>query len=206
MSGRGVVLAYGDSLTWGFRPERDARHPPEARWPAVAAGRLGREVAADGLNGRTTSRDEWSGPADRNGARTLPGALEVNSPLAHLVLLLGTNDLALFPGATAEQPARGVARLIAIARGFPYRFGAPAPGITIVAPPPMRAVPGGPTPEMAAQSERLPALYAALAREAGCGFVDGGAAAEVSPLDGVHLDEAATVALGEAVAAALLGP
>lgn len=205
MSGRGPILAYGDSLTWGYRPEGDGRHPPEARWPAVLARRLGREVAADGLNGRTTARDEWTGPADRNGARTLPAALESHGPASALVLLLGTNDLALFPGAVAEQAARGMARLIAVARGFPQRFGAPPPAVTLVAPPPMRAVPGGPAPETAAQSARLAPLYAALAEEAGCGFVDGGGAAEASPLDGVHLGEAATAALGEAVADVLRG-
>ncbi len=205
MTGEGAILAYGDSLTWGFRAERDCRHPPEARWPVVAARVLGREVVADGLSGRTTVKDEWSAPTDRNGARTLPNALEIHTPLAHVVLFLGANDLAWFPGATADFAAGGMARLVQIARGFPYRFGAPPPAITLVAPPPMRAVPDGPTEHMAAQSARLAGLYAALAREEGCGFVDAGACAEVSPLDGVHLDAAASVRVGEAIAEALCG-
>ncbi|NDH02522.1 MAG: arylesterase, partial [Marivivens sp.] len=61
------VLAFGDSLTWGHRPEDAARHAPEYLWPNIVAGRLGIEVISEALGGRTTAFDDHTGPCDRNG-------------------------------------------------------------------------------------------------------------------------------------------
>ena len=53
------VLIFGDSLTWGSRPDGGGRHRFEDRWPNVLQTGLGSavDVIADGLRGRTTAMD-----------------------------------------------------------------------------------------------------------------------------------------------------
>ena len=48
------ILCYGDSNTWGYRPILGTRCDSGTRWPARLASLTGREVAEEGLNGRTT--------------------------------------------------------------------------------------------------------------------------------------------------------
>ncbi|MEN0088480.1 MAG: hypothetical protein AAF737_08615, partial [Pseudomonadota bacterium] len=55
-----TVLAYGDSLTWGFDPDpAGMRHPPHQRWPLVLEAELAGavRVVEAGLPGRTTCHD-----------------------------------------------------------------------------------------------------------------------------------------------------
>jgi lysophospholipase L1-like esterase len=54
-----------------------------------------------------------------------------------------------------------------------------------------------------ARALALPPLYRGLATALGVGFLDAGAVLRVSPIDGVHYDEAGHAALGAAVAAAV---
>ena len=51
-----------------------------------------------------------------------------------------------------------------------------------------------------AESQKLAALYAALADQVGCGFFDAGTVAKTTPLDGVHLDAENTAHIGKALA------
>ncbi len=39
------ILAFGDSLTWGFEAGTFKRHPFETRWPNVLAAGLGGKAA-----------------------------------------------------------------------------------------------------------------------------------------------------------------
>ena len=54
------------------------------------------------------------------------------------------------------------------------------------------------------KSMALPALYEAVARKHGADFLDAGALVAVSPVDGIHYDENAHRALGEATAARVM--
>ena len=90
------VLVYGDSLTWGIVPNTRQRLPFEQRWPGVmeaalvaAGGRV--RVVEDALNGRRTAWDDPFKPG-RNGLVGLEQRIEINSPLALVVVMLGTND------------------------------------------------------------------------------------------------------------------
>jgi len=55
----------------------------------------------------------------------------------------------------------------------------------------------------AGTSRQLAGMYRTIAEERAAGFLDAGSVAEVSPLDGVHLDAGAHAALGVAMAAAV---
>ena len=84
------VLVYGDSLTWGIIPDTRRRLPFEARWPGVmeaglvAAGHRVR-VTEDCLNGRRTAWDDPFKPG-RNGLEGLAQRIEINSPLALVIV------------------------------------------------------------------------------------------------------------------------
>jgi lysophospholipase L1-like esterase len=197
-----TILCYGDSLTWGYDPEGPARHAHADRWPSVLQAALGDKaiLIAEGLNGRTTAFDDHLGPADRNGARTLPTLLASHAPLDLVILMLGSNDMKPWVAGRAAAAMRGMQRLIDVVRGHPWSLGAEAPEILIVAPPPMMETAD---PDFAAmfdggveQSKMLASIYADLADETGCGFFDAASVARTSPIDGVHLDAKNTRAIG----------
>ncbi|MVA97719.1 arylesterase [Nitratireductor sp. CAU 1489] len=200
-----TILAYGDSLTWGYDPEGPGRHAPEDRWPNVLQTALGgkAQVIAEGLNGRTTTFDDHVGPADRNGARLLPTLLTTHAPLDLVIIMLGTNDMKPFLAGAAIAAKQGMERLVDIVRGHSWPLDQEQPEILIVAPPAIRETGD---PDFAAlfagaiqQSHMLGSLYSDLADVAGCGFFDAGSVAETSPLDGVHLDAANTRTIGRGV-------
>jgi len=203
-----VILAYGDSLTYGANPiPNGPRHPYEDRWPtALERGLNGAaRVIAEGLGGRTTVHDDHFTDADRNGARVLPTLLASHSPLDLVVIMLGTNDLKPFLGRTAFEASKGVGRLVEIIRAHAAAENEPAPQIVIVAPPPLCATDhaemtahfGG---EAAiAESRLFPHWYRQRAKEHGVAFFDAGTVATADPHDGVHLDPASTRAIGEAL-------
>ena len=200
-----TILAYGDSLTWGYDPAGPGRHALENRWPSVLQTALGSkaQVIAEGLNGRTTAFDDHVGPADRNGARLLPSLLTTHAPLDLVIIMLGTNDMKPFLAGAAVAAKQGMERLVAIVRGHDWPLDQETPEILIVAPPAIRETGD---PDFAAlfagaiqQSHMLGSLYSDLADVAGCGFFDAGSVAETSPLDGVHLDAPNTRAVGRGV-------
>ena len=68
-----TILCYGDSNTWGQRPDNEARYAYYERWTGVLQQELGAayRVIEEGLSGRTTI---WDDPTEygRNGATFLP--------------------------------------------------------------------------------------------------------------------------------------
>lgn len=203
------VLAFGDSLTWGHRPDGMGRHPAPCRWPEVlAAGLDGVTVIPEGLRGRCTAYDDPSSPADLNGARILPTLLHSHAPLDLVIVMLGTNDVCRGHGALGAE--RGLRRLVEIIRTHPVRVPEPVmPQVLLVAPPPVIA---GVDPDLnedvAAQARDLTDRVARIARERGTAFFDAGTVAAASLVDGVHFDADVSRALGLALVApvaALLG-
>lgn len=201
------ILIYGDSLTWGIIPETRARLPFGERWPGVMeeellrAGRAVR-VIEDCLNGRRTV---WDDPfkAGRNGLVGIEQRIEVNSPLALVILMLGTNDFQSTHDNTAWQSAQGVAALVRAIRRAPIEPGMPSPLIMIVSPPqPGRAM-RSMEQKFAGARERAEGFADAcrqVATELGCHFFDAGLVVAASTVDGVHLDADQHQALGRAIA------
>ncbi len=206
-----TILAFGDSLTWGYDAATLGRHPLEVRWPSVLEAGLdgAARVIAEGLNGRTTAFDDWLADADRNGARVLPTILETHKPLDLVIIMLGANDMKPAICGSAIAAKSGMARLVALVRNHDYGFGYGAPPVLIVAPPP--AVETG-NADFAAtfdnapgESRKLAAAYAGLAGELGCAMFDAGQVAAATPLDGVHLDAENTAAIGRALVPVVRG-
>ena len=201
-----TVLAYGDSLTWGYDPSTGLRHDFFDRWPNVVGKALGHKVRviSEALNGRTTAYDEHLVAAERNGAKIFPTVLASHQPLDVVVIMLGTNDLKKSTGGGRVFEARqGMERLVEIAQNFPYQRGYAPPKLLLVAPPPFCETT---EPDFALlfghaveESIHFRSAITKVAEEYDIAMFDAGEVCETSPTDGVHLDAKNTRRLGEAL-------
>ncbi|MBI1813867.1 MAG: SGNH/GDSL hydrolase family protein [Deltaproteobacteria bacterium] len=200
------ILVYADSVTWGIIPNTRRRLPFEARWPGVmeeglrGAGHLVR-VIEDCLNGRRTAWDDPYKPG-RNGLLGLEQRIEINSPLALVILMLGTNDFQSMHEHTAWHSAQGIAALVDAVRRAPIEPGMPAPPILVVAPPAIHNPKGPIAPKFEGAEQKcagLAAAYQQVARERGCEFFNAAQVTTSSRVDGVHLDADQHASLGRAL-------
>jgi lysophospholipase L1-like esterase len=204
------ILIYGDSLTWGIVPNTRRRLPFEARWPGVlehdlvAGGRQVR-VIEDCLNGRRTAWEDPFKPG-RNGLLGIEQRIEVSSPLAMVIVMLGTNDFQSMHPHTAWQSSQGLAALVRAIRRAPIEPGMPVPEVALVAPPPIREPKGAIAEKFLGAVEKSIGLASAIERVAadeGCRFFDAGAVTTSSVVDGVHLDAEQHATLGRELAKAV---
>ena len=204
------ILVYSDSLTWGIIPNTRNRLSFEKRWPGVfemslnAKGKKVR-VIENCLNGRRTS---WSDPfkAGRNGSNGLAQVIEMNSPLALVILMLGTNDFQCTHDNNAWLSAQGTSKLIDIIQQSPIEPGMPVPEIMIVSPPIIINPKGVIANKFYGSEKRCVGLADELkkiANEKSVHFFDAGCVTKASAVDGIHLDENQHQILGEALADAV---
>jgi lysophospholipase L1-like esterase len=201
------VLCYGDSNTWGAAtlPRPDNRYAPDERWPGVLRASLGSDwlVIEEGLGGRTTVSDDPVEGAERNGRTYLYPCLMSHKPLDAVVIMLGTNDLKARFNKTPWEIAAGVGALIDMVKKADAGPAGRAPAVLVVCPPPFEKL--STHAEMFAgaepKSQEMAKHYRALATTAGVSFLDAGAVAKSSTVDGFHLDPDAHLAIGKAVAA-----
>lgn len=201
------ILVYADSLSWGIIPTTRQRLAFDQRWPgvmenALAAGPAKIRVIEDCLNGRRTVWDDPFKPG-RNGLVGLAQRIEVNSPLALVILALGTNDFQAMHQNNAWLSAQGIATLVSAIRTAPIEPGMPVPPILVVAPPPIRTPRGSIAPKFAGGDERcvgVAAAYDKVCQDLGCHFFDASTVITASDADGVHLDADQHAVLGLALA------
>lgn len=191
------ILCYGDSNTFGCRPEQHSERLAEhERW----TGRLqtllggGYRVLEAGLNGRTTVFEDQMVPG-RNGAALLQPTLESNRPLDLVILMLGTNDAKRRFGATAYDIARGMERLVQMVQQYPCGSTAGQPPLVLLLSPVHMLdcaldAPLGESfgPEGIATIRRLAPYYAKVAERYGCVFADASLWAQAGSADGIHMD------------------
>lgn len=201
-----TVLCYGDSNTYGYRPETGGRYPFEKRWPNILASMLGEgyTVVSEGLNSRTTAYD-YPDCAWKNGLLPLASCLGTSKPVDHLLFMLGTNDCKLSLGLTAEDIAAGMEKLVRTAKELLPEIQETMPTITVIAPAAVRPELEG-TPfaddfdeSSVRKSRALAPLYRAIAEKYGCRFLDCTDRAEVSRTDCIHLTEQGHRRIAEAV-------
>jgi lysophospholipase L1-like esterase len=202
------ILVYGDSLTWGIIPNARRRLSFDERWPGVMENELTRlgnrvRVIEDCLNGRRTVWDDPFKPG-RNGLQGLAQRIEVNSPLALVILMLGTNDFQFsHPYNNAWSAAQGINVLVGEIRKAPIEPGMPVPPILIVCPPPILSPRGAIAEKFSGAEQRCRGLtdaYRSVAADSGCEFFDAGTVTPVSQIDGIHLDSDQHEKLGRSLA------
>lgn len=205
-----TLLLYGDSNTHGTLPAPHlgftGRYARADRWPTRLAQLLPEwEVIAEGLPGRTTVHDDPIEGAHRNGLTLLPAILESHRPVDVVLLMLGTNDLKPRFSVGADDIALALERLVRVIKASGAGPSGAAPGVLLVAPPPIAETgclatmfAGG-----AAKSRALAAEIAAAAARAGVPFLDAGGVVTVSPVDGIHYEPQAQPVLAQAFATAI---
>lgn len=201
------ILCYGDSNTWGYVPSAEdhalppKRYARDERWPGLLQQLLGDEfyVIEEGLNSRTTNINHTKLP-DRNGKNYLPSCLYSHAPLDLVIFALGGNDAKTYFNRSAQDITAGMRELIEIVQNTQYGPDMlSAPQILLIPPPYPHAIAESYLDENGIsffaggmeKIQQLPALYAALANEKHCHFLD--IAKEVLPstIDGVHFDKSA---------------
>jgi lysophospholipase L1-like esterase len=203
-----TIVCFGDSNTHGAAPDGSGRLPRDVRWPGVMRATLGDgyEVIEEGLGGRATVFDSPLAP-HRNGSAYLTPCLLSHEPVDLVIIMLGTNDVKSGYGRDASAIAVGAGVLVDQARASLAGPGGTPPRVLLVSPVPLTEVTRrsevwgfGSSIE---PSQQLARMYEIIAEGRGVGFFDAGSVAAVSPLDGVHLDEAAHASLGAAMADAV---
>lgn len=205
------LLVYADSLSWGIVPLTRNRLSFEQRWPGVLEIGLreqGKDVRVieDCLNGRRTMYDDPY-KEGRNGLLGLQQRIEVNSPLAMVLLMLGTNDFQINHNHNASDAAYGLKMLIDSIRSAPIEPGMLIPEILVIAPPPIQSPQGEISHKFMGADKKsvgLAAAYEALSKRENCYFFDAGRVTSTSKLDGVHLDQDQHQMLGLSLVSYLL--
>lgn len=201
------ILVYSDSLSWGIIPNTRQRLPFDQRWPGVMEGTLNRHetgfrVIEDCLNGRRTVFEDPYKPG-RNGLQGLAQRIEIHSPLALVILMLGTNDFQSMHPHHAWHAAQGIATLIQAIRNAPVEPGMPVPPILVIAPPAVTNARGPIATKFAGAEVKCKGLaeaYETICQSLDCAFFDAGSVTNTSEIDGVHLDAAQHLILGKAIA------
>jgi len=200
-----VVVAFGDSNTWGYDPATASRFPPDVRWTGVMQRALGADwrLIEEGLNGRTTVFDDPIEPY-RCGAEYLPPCLRSHAPLDLLIIALGCNDMKKRFAVSPYDIAAGAERLILMARAESAGPAGAPPAALLVAPPPLAKLSA--FAEMFEGAEEKSRLLAARYREVAerqrVAFVDAGQLIRCSDLDGIHFEADQHAILGAAMAEA----
>lgn len=219
------ILCFGDSNTWGFSPDGGGRMSPNQRWPGQLRSSLAKNgdydffVVEEGLNGRTTCRDDptYNPPSARNGLGAITMLLESHKPLRLVLIALGTNDLKNFYNASAKDVADGVAQLVKAVRNREgegaISFGHSFHIAVIIPPPPHEKVlelPYGEKFDDPEKGKQLKFEYLKMGEECGCDMIvleDCGSPhlpIRSSPLDGIHFDPPVHSEIGQAISAYVL--
>jgi lysophospholipase L1-like esterase len=204
------ILLYADSLSWGIIPGTRNRLAFENRWPGVMESALNARghnirVIEDCINGRRTVWDDPFKPG-RNGRACIEQQIEIHSPLALVILMLGTNDFQSMHPNNAWHSSQGIASLVNAVRQAPIEPGMPIPPILIIVPPLILEPKGPIAPKFAGAESRCIGLtdaYRQVADTLRCAFFDANTVTPASRVDGIHLDADQHATLGAAVADAV---
>lgn len=107
------ILCFGDSNTYGYRPDGLGRFDEKTRWTVRLADRLGEsfQIVEEGLCGRTTIFDNDVNPG-RRGSDHIGMLVESHNPIDLLIIMLGSNDYKIRYQASLEQVVDGMEQVI----------------------------------------------------------------------------------------------
>jgi lysophospholipase L1-like esterase len=205
------ILIYSDSLSWGIIPNTRKRLDFDKRWTGVFEHALNANdkdvrIIENCLNGRRTV---WSDPykEGRDGSQGLAQVMEINAPLALVILMLGHNDFQNTHDNSAWLSAQGMQKLIQIIRQAPIEPEMPTPEILIIAPPVITKPKGAIANKFKDAEKRCIGLakdLETIAENNNTHFFDSNTVITSSVIDGIHLDEGQHLILGKAAAEAAL--
>lgn len=197
------ILCFGDSNTYGLKPDGTGRYDFSVRYPGRLQALLGEgyHIIEEGCPGRTTVFEDKTRPFKKGIDYFIP-CIQSHTPLDWIIIMLGTNDCKAAYRASPQEIAAGLTRLIETATINEK----PNPKLLLVAPAHLGDTVWQPEfdPEFDEESVKvsrlLAAEYKALALKHGCAFLDASAVTAVSEIDAEHLDDIGHCALANAVA------
>lgn len=205
-----TVLCYGDSNTWGQKPDKTGRYPADIRWPGKLQEILGSNyyIIEEGLSSRTTDLD-YVKPG-RNGKTYLTPCLASHNPLDIVVLMLGSNDLKIEFNRDALAVAKSIEGLIQDIRNTAKDKNGTTPLIIVISPILIEDTAprfsefytGYYDHESAVKSQNLATEIAKIASQNDCTFLDASTVAYAGE-DGLHFNLESHPALATLVADAI---
>ena len=201
------IVCFGDSLTWGFNPERFARFDENKRWTGVLQKLLGEnfKVIEEGQNGRTIATDDPSG-GEKNGIKYIIPCIESQKPLDFLIIMLGTNDMQRQFSYSAANIAGEMELFLEKVQAYNRFQLEDKMKVLLISPPKIKKPLSGAWTDALFDfnsaikiRDALPLLYNGIAKKFGCDFLDAGEIVEASTVDGIHLDSENQIKLGKEV-------
>ena len=129
------ILCYGDSNTWGFVPGTDhQRFNENERWTKLLQKQLGNdfEIIEEGLNSRTLFSDDNRPQREgRNGFKYLKPCLDTHDKIDMIILMLGTNELKVEFGNSANDILVMMAKYVDFIKNNPSQIDKTTPVILI---------------------------------------------------------------------------
>ncbi|MEG0911886.1 MAG: GDSL-type esterase/lipase family protein [Ruthenibacterium sp.] len=208
MENKKRILCFGDSNTWGYCADTNARYADDERWTQQLQANLGAAymIVEEGISGRTTVFDD---PLNEglSGIAHLTTILGSHAPLDALVIMLGTNDCKERFSASPQNIADGVDRLIRKAKTLDvWRT---VPRILVVAPIVIgigcytSAVAGEMGDGCVEKSRVLPALMRQCAETNACSYLDCNLFVHPNQIDWMHFDLQSNATFAQAMQTAL---
>ncbi len=186
------ILCFGDSNTYGYKPDGSGRFDENTRWTGVLSSMLAPydyRIYEEGLVGRTTVFEDAT-RIGRNGSKLLPVLLESHSPIDAVTVMLGTNDCKAINKASPKVITRGLEVLIKQIKSFDSKI-----KILVISPILLgeKVFLENYDPEFNEQSvhtsKELKAYFRRLAEEYDCMFLAASDVAKPSEIDQEHMDE-----------------
>lgn len=203
-----TILCFGDSNTWGQKPDKSSRYPANIRWTGELQRLLGKDyyIIEEGLGSRTTDIEYTKKPG-RNGSQYLQPCLESHNPLDFVVIMLGTNDLKTVFNRSPEKIAESINHLVKIVHDYGTNKAGKTPAIILIspilinsnAPNFTKMYAGIYNSQSALKSAKLSKFIKTVAEKSNAIFIDASKFAD-SGDDGLHLSEESHTRLAEVVA------
>lgn len=205
------VLCYGDSNTYGQKPDKTSRYEANVRWTGILQELLGDDysIIEEGLGSRTTDLDYDRKPG-RNGKTYLAPCLHSHDPIDVVVIMLGTNDLKIEYRRSAEDIANALGGLVDDVRTYGETKTGQKPKIILVSPIEIddqaprfyEFYTGYYDAEAMAESKKLPEAIKKVADEKGVLFLDAATVSKPGE-DGIHFSEESERPLAELITRAI---
>ncbi|MBR6126804.1 hypothetical protein IKQ21_03880, partial [bacterium] len=111
------ILCYGDSNTFGYKPDDGERYGKNSRWTGILQSKLGEnfEIIEEGMCDRTGFVDNPKGFIF-SAQKHFPELISNIDKVDIIILALGTNDLQLFYDINDKQIEDGLKILINLAK------------------------------------------------------------------------------------------
>lgn len=197
------ILCFGDSNTYGLKPDGSGRYALSERYPGILNALLGSgyHIIEEGCPGRTTVYEDLYRPGKKGIDYIIP-CIESHKPLDYIVIMLGTNDSKHAYSSTAREIAAGLKKIVDLIKIYLT----PLPQILIVSPILLGQDVNKPEFDEEFNETSIAVIrdlaqeYKKVALEEELDFLDASSSAAPSPVDQVHLDETGHKYLAAAIA------